>query len=59
VASFVPVIADMSSESMPSAPAAANDAMIEIEVAGAIVRVRGEVSAGVLVAVLTAVKRAG
>jgi transposase len=57
--SFVPVIADPSGESMPRAPAATDNAMIEIEVADAIVRVRGEVSASALVAVLAAVKRAG
>jgi len=59
VASFVPVIADMSGGSMPSPPAAANNSVIEIEIGGAIVRVRGEVSAGTLAEVLTAVKSAG
>lgn len=59
VASFVPVIADMPGGSMPSTPAATNTSVIEIEILGAIVRVRGEVSAGTLAEVLTAVKSAG
>jgi transposase len=56
---FVPVVADMSGDRMPSTPAATNNSVIEIEVAGAIVRVRGDVSASALAEVLTAVKRAG
>jgi transposase len=59
VASFVPVIADMSGGGAPGAPAATTNLVIEIELAGAIVRVPGEVSASALTAVLTAVKRAG
>jgi transposase len=59
VASFVPVIADMSGGGAPSASAATNNSVIEIELAGAIVRVHGEVSASALIEVLTAVKRAG
>jgi transposase len=56
-ASFVAVVADGTGGSMPST--ATNNSVIEIEVAGAIVRVRGEVSASTLAEVLTAVKSAG
>jgi hypothetical protein len=49
----------MSGESMASSPATTTNLVIEIEIRGAIVRVRGEVSASALAEVLTAVKRAG
>jgi transposase len=57
--SFVPVVAETSGGNAPSVPAATNNPVIEIEVAGAIVRVRGDVSASALAEVLTAVKNAG
>jgi transposase len=58
-ASFAPVVADGLGGSVPDTPAATNDSVIEIEVAGAIIRVRGEVSASALAEVLAAVKSAG
>jgi transposase len=56
-ASFVPVIADGSGEGVSCSSAAATSCVIEIELAGVIVRVRGEVTAGALAEVLAAVKR--
>ena len=54
---FVPIAAQASCGSMRVATGAAGSA-IEIEIAGAIVRVRGSVPGAVLAEVLTAVKRA-
>ena len=56
--SFVPVVAETSSARMSGSPSAAARCVIEIELAGMVVRVRGEVLAGALAEVLTAVKRA-
>ena len=55
---FVPVVAEASGEAAPCA-AAATGAVIEIELAGMTVRLRGRVGADALAEVLTAVKRVG
>jgi len=57
-ATFVPVIADAPGEARRRPPAAMS-AVIEIEFAGMVVRVRGVVPADALAEVLAAVKRAG
>jgi len=54
---FVPIAAEASCGSM-RVPMGATGSAIEIEIAGAIVRVRGSVPGAVLAEVLTAVKRA-
>ena len=59
---FVPVIAQASGEAglrCGTAGSAATNSVIEIELAGMVVRVRGLVPADALAEVLTAVKRAG
>jgi transposase len=56
-AAFVPVVAAASSEDVSHSPAASTSSVIEIELAGMIVRVRGRVPAEALAEVLTAVKR--
>jgi transposase len=59
---FVPVVAEASGEAaLPSATwrSAPTGSVIEIELAGMVVRVRGRVAAEALAEVLTAVKRAG
>ena len=56
-AAFVPVVAAASSEDVSRSPAASTSSVIEIELAGMIVRVRGRVPAAALAEVLTAVKR--
>jgi hypothetical protein len=57
-AAFVPVVAETSGAAAACA-AAAMSSVIEIELVGMTVRVRGLVPAGALAEVLTAVKRAG
>ncbi len=56
-AAFVPVVADGSDEGVSRSPAASTRSVIEIELAGMIVRVCGRVPAEALAEVLTAVKR--
>jgi transposase len=58
-ASFARAVPDVAGGSVASTPTATNNSVIEIEVGGAIVRVRGEVSASALAEVLAAVKIAG
>jgi transposase len=61
-ATFVPVIADASGEAAlrsATGRSAATSSVIEIELVGVVVRVRGLVPADALAEVLTAVKRAG
>ena len=57
-ATFVPVIAGASGEAAPRVATVMNS-VIEIELAGTIVRVRGLVGVDALAEVLTAVKRVG
>jgi len=54
---FVPAVADGSASGAPVSRGLAAGSMIEIEVAGMIVRVRGRVMSDALVEVLAAVKR--
>ena len=57
-ATFVPVIADASGEAAPRV-ATTMSSVIEIELAGMVVRVRGRVAGDALAEVLAAVKRVG